>query len=155
MPYIFAYGSNNKAQLEKRLNKKLNRNMIPAYIEDYTRIFCYYSSKWKGSVASLHYEKNAITLGSIINLTERELKILDTYESHYKRKILNVYDNNFNQIKAFVYICNYPTFVSYPSKAYLDAIHKNIKESWKIKLYTIPIKIKTKDGIQLLTNNII
>lgn len=147
MPYVFSYGSNNKKQLEKRLNKKIKQNPTPAYIENYTRIFCYYSSKWKGSVASIHYEKNAITFGSMINLTERELKILDTYETNYKRKILNVYDNNFNPYKAFVYICNDTNFVSYPSNEYLNAIYKNINETWKIKLYSIPIKIKTKDGI--------
>ena len=152
MPYVFSYGSNNKAQLEERLNTKIKK-LIPAYIENYTRIFCFYSSKWKGSVASLHYKKNAITFGSVVNLTERELKILDTYENNYKRKIVKVYDNNFNELKAFVYICNDTTFVKYPSKEYLDLIHENIKKAWKIKLYTIPIKIKTKDGFKIITTS--
>ena len=152
MPYVFSYGSNNKAQLEERLNTKIKK-LIPAYIENYTRIFCFYSSKWKGSVASLHYKKNAITLGSLVTLTERELKILDTYETNYKRKLMKVYDNNFNEFTAFVYICNDTTFVSYPSKAYLDAIYKNIKEAWNIKSYSIPIEIKTKDGFKIITTS--
>tara|TARA_B110000259_G_scaffold9067_1_gene10025 strand:- start:676 stop:1137 length:462 start_codon:yes stop_codon:yes gene_type:complete len=152
MPYVFSYGSNNKAQLEERLNTKIKK-LIPAYIENYTRIFCFYSSKWKGSVASLHYKKNAITLGSLVTLTERELKILDTYETNYKRKLMKVYDNNFNEFTTFVYICNDTKFVSYPSKAYLDAIYKNIKEAWNIKSYSIPIEIKTKDGFKIITTS--
>ena len=152
MPYVFSYGSNNKAQLEERLNTKIKK-LIPAYIENYTRIFCFYSSKWKGSVASLHYKKNAITFGSVVNLTERELKILDTYETNYKRKLMKVYDNNFNEFTTFVYICKDTKFVSYPSKAYLDAIYKNIKEAWNIKSYSIPIEIKTKDGFKIITTS--
>jgi hypothetical protein len=152
MPYVFSYGSNNKAQLEERLNTKIKK-LIPAYIENYTRIFCFYSSKWKGSVASLHYKKNAITLGSLVTLTERELQRLDTYETNYKRKLMKVYDNNFNEFTAFVYICKDTKFVSYPSKAYLDAIYKNIKEAWNIKSYSIPIEIKTKDGFKIITTS--
>ena len=58
MPYLFSYGSNNITQLSQRIKRNiLKSEIIPAYIEDYTRIFCFYSSTWNGSVASIMYRR--------------------------------------------------------------------------------------------------
>ena len=150
MPYLFSYGSNNITQLSKRIKRNiLKSEIIPAYIENYTRIFCFYSSKWNGSIASIYPDKDKLVFGSLIMLDEKELRKLDMFETNYKRKMINVYDNYFNKLNAHVYICNDTKFVKEPSEDYLDNIKKNIYESWKIKSKYIPIYIKNKQGIQL------
>ena len=78
MPYLFSYGSNNITQLSTRIKRNiLKSEIIPAYIEDYTRIFCFYSSKWNGSVASIYPDKHKLVFGSLIVLAENELRKLD------------------------------------------------------------------------------
>ncbi len=150
MPYLFSYGSNNIIQLSKRIKRNiLKSEIIPAYIENYTRIFCFYSSKWNGSVASIYPDKDKLVFGSLIMLNEKELHKLDKFETNYKRKMINVYDNYFNKLNAHVYICNDTKFVKEPSEDYLNNIKTNIYESWKIKTERVPIYIKTKNGIQL------
>ena len=150
MPYLFSYGSNNITQLSERIKRNiLKTEIIPAYIEDYTRIFCFYSSKWNGSVASIYPDKNKLVFGSLIMLNETDLYKLDKFETNYKRKMVKVCDNYFNKINAHVYICNDIKFVKEPSIEYLNKIKKNIYESWKIKTNNIPIYIKTKNCIEI------
>jgi gamma-glutamylcyclotransferase (GGCT)/AIG2-like uncharacterized protein YtfP len=150
MPYLFSDGSNNITQLSQRLKRKiLKSEIIPAYIEDYTRIFCFYSSKWNGSVASIYPDKYKLVFGSLIMLDEKELRKLDKFETNYTRKMINVTDNYFNKMNAHVYICNDTKFVKEPSEEYLENIKKNIYDSWKIKTKYVPIYIKTKRGIEL------
>ncbi len=151
MPYLFSYGSNNISQLAERLNKKIVKTeIIPAYIEDYTRIFCFYSSKWNGSVASIYPDKHKLVFGSLIMLNEKELRKLDKFETNYIRKMIKVNDNYFNKLNAYVYICNDTKFVKKPSVEYLNSIKTNIYESWKIKTERVPIYIKTKQGIKMI-----
>jgi gamma-glutamylcyclotransferase (GGCT)/AIG2-like uncharacterized protein YtfP len=151
MPYLFSYGSNNISQLTERLNIKiLKSEIIPAYIEDYTRIFCFYSSKWNGSVASIYPNKHQLVFGSLIMLNEKELRKLDKFETNYTRKMIKVNDNYFNKLNAHVYICNDTKFVKEPSVEYLNNIKQNIYESWKIKTKKVPIYIKTKQGIKMI-----
>jgi|TARA_B110000444_G_scaffold230728_1_gene238176 gamma-glutamylcyclotransferase (GGCT)/AIG2-like uncharacterized protein YtfP len=153
MPYLFSYGSNNITQLTERLNRKIyTTDIIPAYLDNYIRIFCFHSTKWNGSVASIYPKKNKLVFGTVISLTEKELRKLDKFETNYKRKIIKVYDNHFNKMTVQTYICNDTKFVKYPSKEYLDQIKQNIYESWKIKTKYIPIYIKTKLGIELYKN---
>ena len=153
MPYLFSYGSNNITQLIEKLNKKIyTTDLIPAYLDNYIRIFCFNSTKWNGSVASIYPKKNKLVFGTVIFLTEKELIKLDRYETNYKRKLIQVFDNNFNKITVHTYICNDNKFIKYPSKEYLNQIKQNIYESWKIKMNNIPIYIKTKSGIELYKN---
>ena len=153
MPYLFSYGSNNITQLSERLNKKIyTTDLIPAYLDNYIRIFCFHSTKWNGSVASIYPKKNKLVFGTVIFLTEKELIKLDRYETNYKRKLIQVFDNNFNKITVHIYICNDTKFIKNPSKEYLNKIKKNIYESWKIKINNIPIYIKSKSGIELYKN---
>jgi hypothetical protein len=73
MPYLFSYGSNNITQLSTRIKRNiLKSEIIPAYIENYTRIFCFYSSKWNGGVASIYPDKDKLVFGSLIMLNEKE-----------------------------------------------------------------------------------
>ena len=153
MPYLFSYGSNNITQLSERLNKKIYKSdLIPAYLDNYIRIFCFHSTKWNGSVASIYPKKNKLVFGTVISLTEKELQKLDKYETNYKRKIIQVFDHNFNKMTVQTYICNDTNFVKYPSKEYLNQIKQNIFESLKIKTNNIPIYIKTKTGIESYKN---
>src|SRR6056300_1419126 len=150
MPYLFSYGSNNITQLSQRLKRKiLKSEIIPAYSEDYTRIFCFYSSKWHCSVASIYPDKYKLVFGSLIMLDEKDLRKLDRFETNYTRKMINVTDNYFNKMNAHVYICNDTKFVKETSVEYLENIKKNIYDSWKIKTKYVPIYIKTKRGIEV------
>ena len=147
IPY-FSYGSNHIEQLKKRVK---NKNIIAykAYLNNYIQIFCGYSKKWNGSVASLVYIPNEIVKGLIVYLSSEELQELDKYEgikdkdpyntdyskNIYSRKNIKVYvffENKFEEIDAITYIRNDNSINHPPSIEYIDACYENLKYFWNI-----------------------
>ena len=122
---VFSYGSNSIFQLRGRVN---NNNLLsyPGYINGYKRIFCCYSKRWKGAIASIVPQKYIKTYGIIVYLSKEELEILDGYEQNYSKieiecNILDNIDNN-NKILCYVYQSNNHEWIDYPSEQYLVAI---------------------------------
>ena len=151
MPYLFSYGSNNITQLSERIKRNiLKSEIIPAYIEDYTRIFCFYSSKWNGSVASIYRDKHKLVFGTLIMLDENELRKLDKFETNYTRKMIRVNDNYFNKLNAHVYVCNDTKFVKEPSVEYINNIKKtkHSNKSCQFKKHKIKLRKKINYTIQ-------
>jgi cation transport regulator ChaC len=129
---VFSYGSNSISQLRARVNN-LTLQSYPGYINDYKRIFCNYSKKWDGGVATLIPKKNIKTYGIIVYLTQEELEKLDSYEINYRKELLECYLIQKNQekeekIDCIVYVSNDNTWIQSPSQQYLTAIKVMLEE---------------------------
>ena len=143
MYYVFCYGSNSVEQLKKRVNNN-NLKAYKAYLEGYVRFFAGYSKKWDGGVCSIMKTENEyITKGSIVKLTEDELKKLDKFEGAckdatpygrvnnvYYRKHIIVKNELDYPIECVVYIRNDPTWIKPPSDDYLKALKNNLSPFW-------------------------
>jgi cation transport regulator ChaC len=123
---VFSYGSNSIFQLRGRVN---NSSLLsyPGYVDGYKRIFCNYSKKWKGGVASIIKKRYIRTYGIIVYLNEEELKILDGYEQNYSKidiecTILNNNKEDLQKIQCIAYQSNSHEWINYPSQQYLVAI---------------------------------
>ena len=139
MVWYFAYGSNNIKQLKKRLNVKV-LNVYPAILHNYSRTYIGYSDKWNSSVATLIPSKNSFVIGSITNLTEKQINILDSYEKNYQKidiqPIIVASNETYYKIKAITYIYNQDNLILYKtSNKYLKACYDNLSNVWDIKSF--------------------
>jgi hypothetical protein len=84
--YLFCYGSNSIEQIKERLNIERDIFYHPAFINNYTRIFCGMSKKWdNGGISSIYPMRSNKVFGITVYLTEDEIKRLDEYEGGYTR----------------------------------------------------------------------
>jgi hypothetical protein len=146
MTVIFSYGSNSVNQLRGRLRSP---NLIahPAHVENWSRIFCLKAPHWgDGGVASLAPHPGAKTLGSIVNLNENELAILDSFEGGYRRQEIDVVLSATNEsLKSNVYIAVDPAWLKPPSEEYLTAIHVMLREQHR-DICAIPVNRWREEG---------
>ena len=141
MNYLFSYGSNSTKQLYRRVNPSNFLEPIPAYIDNYCRIFAGYSYLWKGGIASIHPCPGNRVYGSLVQLTDRELEKLDIYETGYKRVkiyVINQFTNN--AVLAYVYIKSSTAFTHYPSEFYLKEILYQLHETTRNHTNSITIR---------------
>ena len=126
---VFSYGSNSISQLRGRVNNSALQS-YPGYVDGYKRIFCGYSKRWKGGVASIIKKKYIRTYGIIVYLSKEELKILDGYEQNYTKiniecAVLN-HNNDNNKVLQIIECIAYQSdnheWINYPSQQYLVAI---------------------------------
>jgi hypothetical protein len=133
--FLFSYGSNSINQIKKRLNINRNLPCIPSYFSNHIRIFAGYSKKWNGGVASYYKYKGSILEGICTLLTHNELLLMDTFEIGYKRKNVTVsilYDSKWINVTVQIYKKLDNTYITEPSKSYLNAITLMLKERNKI-----------------------
>ena len=125
---VFSYGSNSISQLRGRVNNSTLKS-YPGYVDGYKRIFCGYSKRWKGGVASIIKKRYIRTYGIIVYLSKEELKILDSYEQNYSK--INIecavlsHDNDKEEVKiieCIAYQSDNHEWINYPSQQYLVAI---------------------------------
>jgi gamma-glutamylcyclotransferase (GGCT)/AIG2-like uncharacterized protein YtfP len=136
---VFCYGSNGTKQLTERVQAAPGEIVAKgAVLKGYKRVFAGYSERWEGGVASIHpaTEKSRV-FGSVVELTQRQIKLLDQYEGGYKRTKINVTIGT-KDVECFVYIKKDHTFVSPPSHDYLRAIRRMLQET---KFAEKPIEI--------------
>ena len=154
---VFCYGSNGTKQLQERV---CNSTLVSysAYVEGYRRIFAGYSTKWEGGVASIvnTNQSDDVCRGSVVFLSEQELKLLDHFEgisasgdpfsidpsvNVYRRSWVSLLStdslllslrgqSSSTTIRAIAYIRNDDEWGSYPREAYLTACHRNISPFW-------------------------
>ena len=125
--------------------KNDNLVSIKAKLLNYSRIFCSHSDRWSGAVASILPIEGSTCYGSIVYLNDEELSILDGYEgcktedpyadtNLYKRVHcdLVVYDQDGKEsiVKGIAYQKIDTTWKGEPSKEYVDACLRNIKQFW-------------------------
>ena len=147
MTSIFSYGSNSINQLRGRIGNP-SLHAAPAYLYDWSRIFCYRAPRWgNGGVASLAPHDGARTLGSLVQLDDHELHILDGFERGYIRQEVDVFLPNTNEIqRSNVYIATDPTWYEPPSEEYLTAIHVMLREQHR-DVGPIPINRLHSNGV--------
>lgn len=129
--YLFSYGSNSSQQLKRRIKRKKDILCKPAYLPDHVRIFAGNSKKWDGGVASIHPRKKNNVYGTLFEVTEAEIQMLDKFEKGYIRTTKNVIiqESGNPEVQAYVYVKNDTQFEKLPSKEYMQAISKQLSET--------------------------
>lgn len=133
MNIVFSYGSNSSAQLRARVeNSELEAE--PARAKEWQRIFCVRTVTWGGAAASMIPNKDSVTYGAVVTLSNEELARLDRFEGGYHKEELQVeiYRNDtWVSAHAIVYLANTVHWTDPPSEAYLCAIHVNLREQFE------------------------
>jgi len=149
---IFSYGSNSINQLRGRVDN-YSLQSRPAFLEGYKRIFCKYSERWNGGVASITPKRYIRTYGIVVDLTLEELSKLDKYEIGYSKinvecTIIRDNDNNFLKKKyCITYLANDHEWIDYPSQEYLIAIKVMLAEHDLYKKYASYIIISKYNSL--------
>jgi gamma-glutamylcyclotransferase (GGCT)/AIG2-like uncharacterized protein YtfP len=129
---LFCYGSNNPAQLRKRIGEP--KSMEGAYAPSHSRVFRGWSKKWQGGVASLVPSTKRHAYGYVAEVTEDQLALMDQYEGvasgNYVRKTIPVVVNG-EATKAIAYVSTSEEF-NQPTDAYLQAVLKTIRAFWQV-----------------------
>ena len=169
---VFSYGSNSIFQLRGRVNNSILQS-YPGYVDGYKRIFCGYSKRWKGGVASIIKKRYIRTYGIIVFLSKDELKILDGYEQNYSKiqiecNILNN-DNDNNKdlesctsseflvqtIECIAYQSDNHEWINYPSQQYLVAIKIMLDEHNLYQQYCPKLIIARYNNYLKQTENLV
>ena len=131
--YYFAYGSNlNRKQMAERCPE--SKPMFVATLPNYKLVFAGWSREWKGGVATIKLEKGAKVLGAIYDITERELRRLDSYEgylSSYNRIKIRVFNEDGDAMEAVTYVKSRPLDETEPSKKYLSIVQQGYRD-WRL-----------------------
>ncbi len=131
MPYLFNYGSNNPAQLKKRLGYM--PTSVRAYLLDHWRVFRGWSMRWGCGVASLEKQEGETVYGYVSFVTEEDLVVLDKFEGvasgKYVRQVKRVELTDANDSPAFVYVSTSREH-NEPSREYLEACAETISSFW-------------------------
>ena len=125
---LFCYGSNSIKQLQQRLHINEKISWKKAYINNYARIFAGYSKRWNGGIASIFPCNGKKVYGILVKLKFEDLELLNSYESGYHLKIIDVCVNSNNIVKSFVYVKNNNKFKRLPSEAYMNAINSMLND---------------------------
>jgi len=131
--YYFAYGSNlNKKQMLERCPD--SKPMFIVTLHNYKLVFVGWSRQWRGGVASIKPFRGERVLGAIYEVSDRDLRRLDSYEAHpgnYTRFNITVFDEDGEPIKAITYIKSGQLEETQPSKEYLSLIQQGCRD-WRI-----------------------
>mmetsp|Transcript_4258 Transcript_4258/g.7451 ORF Transcript_4258/g.7451 Transcript_4258/m.7451 type:complete len:250 (-) Transcript_4258:153-902(-) len=135
MVLVFSYGSNSLTQLRGRVGnpKVVGR---PARLHGWVRLFCLNSPGWQGAVASLEEtkEEDHVTYGTVVELTDDELAILDKYEGGYEKANVQVHvglgDEQDAPETAIAYLARMKHWQGMPSEQYLTAIRLMLSEMY-------------------------
>jgi cation transport regulator ChaC len=154
---VFSYGSNSIFQLRGRVNNSILQS-YPGYVDGYKRIFCGYSKRWKGGVASIIKKRYIRTYGIIVYLNEEELKILDGYEQNYSKihlECIMLNNEELQKIECIAYQADNHEWINYPSQQYLVAIKIMLDEHNLYQLYCPKLIIAKYDNYLKRTENLI
>ena len=147
--HLFSYGSNNTTQLKQRTGS-FTLNPISGYIQDYVRIFAGDSKIRNGGIASIYPLPGKRVYGSLIYLTNQELKKLDKYENGYERVVMKINVSNKKTIDSYVYIRKNYMYDKPPSEEYLRAIRLNLDEIPRIHKKIMIRGIVIEDGKEIV-----
>jgi len=131
--YYFAYGANlNCKQMLERCPD--SKPMFIATLHNYKLVFVGWSRQWRGGVASIKPFRGEKVLGAIYEVSDRDLRRLDSYEGHpgsYNRLNVTVFDEDGERIEAITYIKAVQSEEIQPSEEYLAVIQQGYKD-WRI-----------------------
>ncbi len=103
--YYFAYSSNlNRKQMVERCPE--SKPMFVATLPNYKLIFVGWFRQWRGGVATIRPFRGEKVLGGIYEVSERDLRRLDSYEgypgSSHQLKV-TVFDEDGKSVEAVTY----------------------------------------------------
>ncbi len=128
--YYFAYGSNlNKKQMLERCPDSKPR--FVATLRNYKLVFVGWSRQWRGGVASIKPFRGERVLGVLYELSDRDLRRLDSYEGYpgsYNRLKVTVFDEDGEPVEAITYIKSEQAEEIQPSKEYLSIIQQGCRD---------------------------
>ena len=131
--YYFAYGSNlNKKQMLERCPDSKSR--FVATLRNYKLVFVGWSRQWRGGVASIKPFRGERVLGALYELSDRDLRRLDSYEGYpgsYNRLKVTVFDEDGESVEAITYIKSEQAEEIQPSKEYLSLVQQGYRD-WDI-----------------------
>jgi gamma-glutamylcyclotransferase (GGCT)/AIG2-like uncharacterized protein YtfP len=143
----FAYGSNmDLAQMQRRCPD--SRLIGPAFLNGWRLTFDKNSPLWGGGIADIVKDENSQVWGLLYEVSEDDLKALDTYEGapdFYRRVKVTVIDSEAASHKALAYeVVNKENFTP-PSAEYLNIIKSaaekfNFPDSYKEELDKIEMQ---------------
>lgn len=131
--YYFAYGSNlNRKQMAERCPE--SKPMFIAKLPNYKLVFAGWSRKWRGGVATIKLERGAKVLGAIYDITEKDLRRLDSCEGYpdsYSRIKITVFNEDGDTMEAVTYIKAGQLEETEPSKDYLSIVQQGYRD-WRL-----------------------
>ena len=131
--YYFAYGSNlNKKQMQERCPD--SKPWLITTLPNYKLVFVGWSRQWRGGIASIKSFKGGKVLGAIYEISDRDLRRLDSYEGYpgnYNRLKVTVFSEDSEPIEAITYIKSGQLEETAPSKDYLAIVQQGCKD-WGI-----------------------
>jgi len=131
--YYFAYGSNlNKKQMHECCPD--GKPLFVATLSNYKLVFVGWSRQWRGGIASIRPFRGEKVLGAVYQLSDRDLKRLDSYEGHpgnSNRLNVTVFDEDNEPVEAITYIKAEQSEETRPSKEYLSLIQQGCRD-WGI-----------------------
>jgi len=131
--YYFAYASNlNKEQMRERV--PTSKPMFVATLPNYKLVFAGWFRQWRDGYATLALSRGDKVIGAIYEVSERDLRRLDSYEGcprNYNRINVTVFDEDGNPFEAVTYIKAGQLEQTQPSKEYLAVIQQGYRD-WGI-----------------------
>ena len=121
MKSIFFYGSKNHFELKKIFN--IDFTYYPVILNDYERIFLGKTGN-NFSPASIKYRKNAKVRGIIVNLSDKNIKIIDRQEGYRSGRPNNKNYYSFKKLKK----SNFVLLNSSSNSSINDDVYTYIKE---------------------------
>ena len=105
-------------------------------------------------VASLAPSSGSTTYGAVVELTDVELELLDSYEGGYSKQWVEVHvadeagsgSGAMTAATCCVYLANNPVMKVPPTEQYLCAIHVMLREHWNMEGGTIEVRAAQPDG---------
>lgn len=132
--YYFAYGSNlNKKQMLQRC--PASKPKFSVVLPNYKLIFTGWSRLWKGGTASIKPFRGEKVKGAVYEISETDLKKLDTYEDYpatYNRMNVIVWTEDGDSLEAVTYIKKEQSAEAKPSREYIDVIQQGYRD-WDIE----------------------
>jgi len=131
--FYFAYASNlNKKQMQERCPDSKPR--FTATLPNYRLVFLGWSRQWRGGKASLRAVRGEKVLGAVYEISERDLRRLDSYEGYpqdYNRINITVFTETGEAIPTVTYIKTRQVEETKPSLEYLAIIQQGYRD-WGI-----------------------
>jgi len=128
--YYFAYGANlNRKQMLERCPD--SKPVFIATLRNYKLVFVGWSRQWRGGVASIQPFRGEMVLGAIYEVSDRDLRRLDSYEGlpgSSNRLNITVFDEDGEPIEAITYIKAVQSEETQPSREYLAVIQQGYKD---------------------------
>ena len=126
----FAYGCNlNLKQMLERCPDSKPRFITT--LHHYKLVFVGWSRQWRGGVASIRPFRGERVLGAIYEVSDRDLRRLDSYEGYpgdSNRLNVTVFTENNEPVEAITYIKARQPEETQPSSEYLSVIQQGCKD---------------------------